>query len=133
MDSTQAPDPFHYSRRVAYYETDAMGIVHHSNYIRYFEDARVDWMRASGLIDFHAPAGDFVFAVHELNCNFTSPLKFNDLFTVAVRAKLDGVRIRLDYVIRCGDRPIADGKTVLVPLDSQFRPVRLPPEARALF
>ena len=133
MDPLKIPAPFLYSRRVAYYETDAMGIVHHSNYIRYFEDARVDWMRASGLIDYHAPAGDFVFAVHELNCNFKSPLKFNDLFSVSVRSELDGVRIRLEYVITCGDRAVADGKTVLVPLDSQFLPVRLPSEARALF
>lgn len=131
MDSRKTP--FTFSRRVAYYETDAMGVVHHSNYVRYFEDARVDWMRTSGLIDYHAPAGDFVFAVHELNCNFRRPLRFNDLFTVSVEAHLDGVRIRLSYAITCDGREIADGKTVLVPLDAQFRPARLPESARALF
>jgi acyl-CoA thioester hydrolase len=131
MDSQAAP--FLFSRRVAYYETDAMGVVHHSNYIRYFEDARVDWMRTSGLIAHHAPEGDFVFAVHELNCNFRRPLKFNDLFTVAVTPKLDGVRIRLSYVITCEGKEVADGNTVLVPLDEKFRPARLPESARALF
>ncbi len=128
-----APAPFNFSRRVAYYETDAMGVVHHSNYIRYFEDARVEWMRTSGLIDYHVPQGDFVFAVHELNCNFKRPLKFNDLFTVSVVARLDGVRLRLAYAIMCDGREIADGNTVLVPLDDQFRPARLPEPARALF
>ena len=34
-----------YTHRVQYYETDQMGIVHHSNYIRWFEEARIDWMR----------------------------------------------------------------------------------------
>lgn len=131
MDSSATP--FTFSRRVAYYETDAMGVVHHSNYIRYFEDARVDWMRACGLIAYHAPAGDFVFAVHELNCNFRRPLKFNDLFSVSVDARLDGVRIRLSYVITCEGREIADGATVLVPLDAGFKPARLPEAARALF
>ena len=110
-----------------------MGIVHHSNYIRYFEDARVDWMRTSGLINFHAPEGDFVFAVHELDCSFRRPLRFNDLFTVSVEARLDGVRIRLAYVITLGDVEIAVGNTVLVPLDASFRPARLPEAARALF
>jgi acyl-CoA thioesterase FadM len=90
-------------------------------------------MRTSGLIAHHAPGGDFVFAVHELNCNFKRPLKFNDLFTVAVVAKLDGVRIRLSYKITCDAKEIADGNTVLVPLDDQFKPARLPAEARALF
>jgi acyl-CoA thioester hydrolase len=128
----QSP-PFNYQRRVAYYETDAMGIVHHSNYIRMFEDARVDWMRELGLINFHVPEGDFVFAVHELSCNFKKPLKFNDLFQVSLWAELDGVRIRLEYKISCAGEAIADGKTVLVPLDRAFRPARLPAAARALF
>ena len=38
-----------YSRRVYYYETDKMGIVHHSNYIRWFEEARVDLIEQAGL------------------------------------------------------------------------------------
>jgi acyl-CoA thioester hydrolase len=132
-NSSASKIPFTYSRHVAYYETDAMGVVHHSNYIRYFEDARVDWMRSSGLIDYHAPAGDFVFAVHELDCFFRRPLKFDDYFTVAVTSRLDGVRIRLSYAITCEGREIADGSTVLVPLDRNFRPARLPASARALF
>ena len=38
-----------YSRSVNYYETDQMGIVHHSNYIRYFEEARLHRMDEIGL------------------------------------------------------------------------------------
>ena len=38
-----------YTHRVQYYETDQMGIVHHSNYIRWFEEARIDWMRHCGI------------------------------------------------------------------------------------
>lgn len=38
-----------YTHRVQYYETDKMGIVHHSNYIRWFEEARIDWMRHCGI------------------------------------------------------------------------------------
>ena len=38
-----------YQRKVQYYETDQMGIVHHSNYIRWFEEARIDLMEQMGL------------------------------------------------------------------------------------
>ena len=38
-----------YERRINYYETDKMGIVHHSNYIRFFEEARLDMMKKVGL------------------------------------------------------------------------------------
>ena len=37
-----------YRRRAQYYETDQMAIVHHTNYIRWFEEARIDWMRQQG-------------------------------------------------------------------------------------
>lgn len=36
---------YNYERQVKYYETDKMGVVHHSNYIRWFEEARVEFMR----------------------------------------------------------------------------------------
>ena len=38
----------HYDHKVQYYETDGMGIVHHSNYIRWFEEARVDLLEQLG-------------------------------------------------------------------------------------
>ena len=38
-----------YKHKVQYYETDQMGIVHHSNYIRWFEEARTDYMEQMGL------------------------------------------------------------------------------------
>ena len=38
-----------YDHKVQYYETDGMGIVHHSNYIRWFEEARVDLLGAARL------------------------------------------------------------------------------------
>ena len=38
-----------YVRRAFYYETDKMAIVHHSNYIRWFEESRIDFMRRAGL------------------------------------------------------------------------------------
>lgn len=40
---------FTYKRRVKFYETDAMQVVHHANYLRYFEEARVEYLRAAGM------------------------------------------------------------------------------------
>lgn len=129
-----SPQPaFTFRRRVAYYETDAMGIVHHSNYIRYFEDARVEWMRQSGLIALHVPQGPFVFAVHEVSCSYRRPLRFNDEFVVSVVPRLEGVRLQLTYEIACENFVCASGATTLVPLDANFKPARLPAHAKALF
>ena len=40
---------FEYIREINYYETDKMGVVHHSNYIRFLEEARCRWMKELGL------------------------------------------------------------------------------------
>ena len=40
---------FTYKRRVKFYETDGMRVVHHANYLRYFEEARVEYLRAGGI------------------------------------------------------------------------------------
>ena len=38
-----------YEHKAQYYETDKMGIIHHSNYIRWFEEARIDYMEQAGI------------------------------------------------------------------------------------
>lgn len=151
MSRLNQNEAFSFKRRVTFYETDAMAVVHHSNYVRYLEEARVEWMRQSGLLAHHAPQGEFVFAVHDLSVSYKRPLKFDDQIEIWMQAKLDGVRVRIQYAVEkiisestfssgAADKNpesdrilVATGKTVLVPLDSQFCPVRLPPEARALF
>lgn len=132
-NSKDSSVPFKFTRRVAYYDTDAMGVVHHSNYVRYFEDARVAWMREIGLHDYHAPQGAFVFAVHEMTLAYKKPLRFDEIFDVDVKVRLDGIRLRFDYAITRSGEAVADGTTVIIPLDSKFRPARLPAAARALF
>lgn len=155
-------EAFSFKRRVTFYETDAMAVVHHSNYVRYLEEARVEWMRQSGLLAHHAPQGDFVFAVHELSVSYKRPLKFDDQIEIWMQAKIEGVRVRIQYAVekiisestfaayqkglietvdsgaldksRQSDRIlVATGKTVLIPLDQDFCPVRLPLEAREIF
>ena len=124
---------FHYKHRVAYHETDAMGVVHHSNHIKYFEEARVEFLRARGFMNIHAPVGPLVFAVVDLDCRYTKTARFDDLLAVFVEAKLDGARIRFQYAI-FNERTrewIASGTTTLVPINADMRPARLPAEARA--
>ena len=47
-----------YLHRAKYYETDQMAIVHHSNYIRWFEDARIEWMEQAGIPHVYQSAYD---------------------------------------------------------------------------
>jgi acyl-CoA thioester hydrolase len=124
-------EPYEYRSRVSFHETDSMGVVHHANYLRYFEDARVGWMRYRKLIDFHIPRGSMVWAVLESNVQHKLSLYFDDIFTVRMRIRMNGIRTLIDYFLyseRYGERLVCQGATVLVPLGNNSKPCRPPTE-----
>ena len=71
-----------YSRRVFYYETDKMGIVHHSNYLRWFEEARVDVIEQAGLPFETVEAQGLMSPVLSAECEYLLPFMFGETFTV---------------------------------------------------
>lgn len=74
-----------YERKVNYYETDQMGIVHHSNYIRYFEEARVSFMEQAGYPYERLEREDIVSPVIGITCKYLQPVKFGDRIRIEVR------------------------------------------------
>ena len=70
-----------YSRRVYYYETDKMGIVHHSNYIRWFEEARVDLIEQAGLPFETVEAQGLMTPVLSAESTYKLPFKFGDVLS----------------------------------------------------
>jgi acyl-CoA thioester hydrolase len=119
---------FVYHHRVAFSETDAMAVVHHSNHIKYFEEARVEWLRDRGLIEIHAPYGPFIFAVQEVHARYLRPARFDDALATHVEARVEGARIFFQYAIWCERLKewMALGSTTLVAVNAELRPTRLP-------
>lgn len=115
---------FVYERRVAFSDTDAMGVVHHANYLRFCEEARVAWMRSRGLSDTHYPQSDTVLAVLHYRVWHLRPAIFEDLLQIRVQARRDGLKIQFQYAIYKGDKRIAEAETVHIPVDRDLRPVR---------
>lgn len=88
------------TRRVHVYETDVMGIVHHSNYVRYCEEARVLFCEKIGLLDLKFGSNDD--AVHGLTVIglqffYKKPLRFHDEFFVEMQGQQKGVKLILQY------------------------------------
>jgi acyl-CoA thioester hydrolase len=90
---------FSYQRKVHFYETDLMGIVHHSNYIRFCEEARVAWAMSVGLIDNHNPKSASELAVLSVDINYLKPLKFPNEFDIKLQVKLEGAKLVFEYKI----------------------------------
>jgi len=89
-----------YNRTVNYYEIDQMGIVHHSHYIRFFEEARVDLMYQIGFGYDKAVRQGIDFAVLSLNCEYKSMVCFADTLEIAVSIKeLETMKMTIEYKI----------------------------------
>lgn len=95
--------------RVRYAETDAMGIVHHSTYLLWFEVGRVELLRAYGVPYTEFEARGISSPVVESTLRWKSPARFDDLIRVeASVGELSPARLRFNYRIT---RP-ADGKVL---------------------
>lgn len=90
-----------YCRRANYYETDQMSIVHHTNYIRYFEEARMDFMRQIGCDCRRLEEAGAIIPVVDAYARYHKSLGFDDPFQVTVRLeKFNGARMEFSYEIR---------------------------------
>ena len=89
-----------YQHNVKYYETDQMGIVHHSNYIRWFEEARIDYLNQIGLTYKKMEAEGIISPVLEINCHYQGMMYFDDTATIKVKVtEYTGVRFAFTYEI----------------------------------
>ena len=73
-----------YEREVFYYETDKMGIVHHSNYIRWMEEARVDFLEKIGWSYDQLEKVGLVSPVLAVNAQYNHPTYFGDIVSIDV-------------------------------------------------
>ncbi|PIS11162.1 MAG: acyl-CoA thioesterase [Bdellovibrio sp. CG10_big_fil_rev_8_21_14_0_10_47_8] len=120
---------YRYIHRVQFYETDLMGIVHHSNYLRFYEEARVAWAHDRGLIDYQKPESAFQLAVIETRVRHLLPAKFGDLCEVDVQARIEGAKVVFEYKMFCMARtkePISYAKTVHAALDLNLKVIKPP-------
>jgi acyl-CoA thioester hydrolase len=89
-----------YEHKTQYYETDQMGVVHHSNYIRWMEEARVDLMRQLGIGMVEMEAMGIIIPVLSVSCEYKSMTRFDDRVTISLKAKsYNGIKLFLDYKI----------------------------------
>ena len=113
--------------RVRYQETDAQGIVHHANYLNYFEIGRIEMLRAGGVSYKALEDSGIMLVVSEANVNYHSPAQYDDLLVLTTSLeKAKGARIRHRYrMIRNGEL-IVEGYTVVASLTTDGKVARLP-------
>lgn len=126
-------DIFSYQHQVQFYETDTMGVVHHSNYLRFYEEARVAWAHSVGLIDYQKPESASRFAVIETRVKHLKPAFFGDRLKIQLQVKMERIRIFFQYRILNGqDEVISLAETIHVSLDKSLKPMRLTKEFKTV-
>ena len=89
-----------YEHHAKYYETDQMGIIHHSNYVKWMEEARLDLMDQIGLNYKQMEEMEIISPVLSISVEYHSMVHFDD--TVVIQTKLvkyTGVKMEVEYIM----------------------------------
>ncbi len=90
-----------YKHKVQYYETDKMGITHHSNYVRFMEEARIYFLERIGFSYDKMEQMGVISPVISINCEYKEPTTFNDELEIEVGiVEYNGIRIKFGYTMR---------------------------------
>lgn len=125
--------------RVRYAETDQMGVVHHSNYLLYMEEARTALMNELGVSYAELERTGYGLPVRRAELRYRAPAVFDQELLVRTRpGRVRGASVSFEYEVcdRASGRLLAEGSTELacIRLDTPERaPCLLPPEIRARF
>jgi acyl-CoA thioester hydrolase len=115
--------------RVYYEDTDAGGVVYHSNYLNFMERARTEWLRSLGFEQDELTRRDgVIFAVSAVSIAFRKPARFNESLEVTVELGRRGAAsLTLRQEVRRGETVLASGEVRVACIDAQrFAPVAIP-------
>jgi acyl-CoA thioester hydrolase len=106
--------------RVRYCETDAMGFLHHANFLCFFEMGRTELFRAQGGDYRKMEEGGHFFVVVEMNVKYRAPARFDDLLSLRTRViRVTPAKLEHEYKLTRDGVAIADANSVLACVDRQ--------------
>ena len=127
------PEPYVCIRhRVAFAETDAMGVVHHANYLLYLERARIAWLDEYDQPYREYMAQDRHLPIIGVTLRYLRSARFDDRLAICCwLAWLRGASLGMAYEIHRGAEPLVAGSTEHAVVDGEGHPRRLSPLRRA--
>jgi acyl-CoA thioester hydrolase len=105
--------------RVRYAETDRMGLLHHANYLVYFEQARTELLRATGKSYRDLEDAGFYLVISKLEVKYKLPAHYDDLLTIRTTVtRTSPIRLEHKYEVFCEGKLLAEGSTTLACVDA---------------
>ena len=122
--------------RVYWEDTDAGGVVYHSQYLNFFERARTEWLRAKGIHQARlAEEAGVIFAIRRMSIDWMSPARLDDVLDVTVHTvSAGGAKLVFQQDMRRAEdgQSIASAEVMAVCLDAEaFKPTKMPEHIRS--
>ena len=115
-----------YKHKVQYYETDKMGITHHSNYIRWMEEARIDFLEKVGWGYAELEKQGIISPVVSVDCHYKKPTTFSDEIEIKVKIlQFTGVKLKLGYEMYLDNALVCEAESMHCFVNAEGRPIRL--------
>ncbi len=115
-----------YKHKINYYETDRMGVTHHSNYVRFMEEARVDFLEKIGWGYEKMEAEGIISPVVSIECNYRQTTTFPDTIEVNIKIlKLSAFKLTFGYTMTHDGKTVFTGKSSHCFLDKDSKPVMI--------
>ena len=119
--------------RVRYSETDAMGFLHHSNYLNYYEMGRTELFRSRGGDYRQMEADGRFFVVVSFEAKYHHPARYDDVLRlVTTMVKMGAAKLEHEYSVFRGDELLATARSVLACVDGDGRVQRIPESVAAM-
>lgn len=115
--------------KVRFVETDAMGVVHHSNYFRWFEMGRVEFLRTVGILLTELMKEGILFPITEVSCKYHASAKFDEYILIQTEmAEVSRAKMIFTYEVRreADGALLATGRTTNLFTGSSGKIIRLP-------
>lgn len=128
-----------YERKALYYETDQMAIIHHSNYIRWFEEARIAFLEQMGLSYKGLEARGILIPVLEAACQYKHAVVYDEIVLIEVAVtSFNGIKFSASYRVtgKENGQLKAEGTSKHCFVNRNLQPVslkKLCPEVHELF
>jgi acyl-CoA thioester hydrolase len=114
--------------RVNYYETDKMGIVHHSNYVRWFEDARLHYLECAGYPYTEMEKDGIMIPVLSVSVEYKAAVLFGDSIIITPKIEsFNGFKLAVLYTVKNAETGVlnATGTSQHFFTDSELHPIRV--------
>lgn len=115
-----------YKHTVQYYETDKMGITHHSNYIRFMEEARIYFLKEAGWPYEKLEEEGVISPVVSVSCDYKKTTTFPDEIEIKVDVlEVSPVKFKLGYIMTVGEKIVCSASSTHCFLSTAGRPVSI--------